>query len=80
MSTGNTQASAAGPALDTVTTPPQLEEQGGSLGGITRRDPQPRAGALSPQQEKAKHPRSKESIIRHGPQQPLCSGRACSSA
>ena len=39
MSTGNTQVSAAGPALDAVTTPPQLEEQGGPLGGITRQDP-----------------------------------------
>ena len=80
MSTGNTKVSAAGPALDTVTTPPQREEQGGSLGGITRRDPQPRAGVLSPPQKKAKHPRSKESVIRHGTQQPPCSGRACSSA
>lgn len=80
MSTGDAQTSAAGPALDTATTPPQLEEQGGSPGGIARRDPQPRAGAPSPQQEQAKHRRSKESIIRHGAQQPLCSGRACSSA
>lgn len=79
-STGDTQASAAGPALDTVTTHPAGRSRAGPSGGITRRIPSLAQGRLSPQQEKAKHCRSKESIIPTRTQQPLCSGRACSSA